>query len=104
MTSVASPSAQLPAISHAGEDSVFFRIPSHLVGFVQAGDSKESVCTEELGTSGRRCRKVVQILTVPGRLISKDAPSCPCCGKAMEKNGKAPIALWHLPLGMERQG
>ena len=99
MTSVASTAAQLPAISHAGEDSVFFRIPSHLEGFVQAGEPKESARTEEFGTSTKRCRKAVQILTVPGRLAAKEAPYCPCRGKAMEKNGKAPIALRHLPWG-----
>ena len=41
----------------------------------------------------------MQILTVPGRLEAKEAPSCPCCGRTMEKNGKATIALRHLPWG-----
>ena len=104
MTSVASTAAQLSAISHAGEDSVFFRIPSHLVGFVQAGEPRESARTEEFGTSGRRCSRPVRILTVPGRLISKEAPYCPCCGRAMEKNGKVLIALRHFPWGWRRQG
>jgi hypothetical protein len=104
MTSVASTAAQLPAISHAGEDSVFFWNPSHLEGFVQTGESKESVRTKEFGTSGKRCSRPVQILTVPGRLAAKEAPSCPCCGQPMEGNGRAPIVLRHLPLGMERQG
>ena len=44
----------------------------------------------------------MQILTVSGRPAVSDAPCCPCCGKAMEKNGKAPIALRHPPLGMGR--
>jgi len=61
MTSVASTAAQLSAISHADEIAApgFIQIPSHLVGFVQAGEPKESARTEEFGTSGRRCRKVV---------------------------------------------
>ena len=104
MTSVASPAAQLSVISHAGRIAApgFLSIPSHLEGFVQTGEPKESVRTEEFGTSSRRCHKPVRILSVPGRLKAQEAPSCPCCGKAMEKNGKAPIALRHLPLGMER--
>ena len=69
---------------------------------MQTGEPRESARTKEFGTSSKRCRKAVQILTVPGRLISKEAPSCPCCGRAMEKNRKAPIALWHLPLEMGR--
>ena len=104
MTSVASAAAQLPPISHADGTAAsgFLRIPSHLDGFVQTGDPAESVRTEEFGTSARRCRKPMKVLTVPGRLAAKDDPSCPCCGKAMEGNGQAPITLWHLPLGMER--
>jgi hypothetical protein len=97
MTNVASTAAQLSAISHAGEDSVFFWIPSHLEGFVQAGEPKESVRTKEFGTSTKRCRKAVQILTVPGRPAVSDAPCCPCCGKAMEKNGKAPLRFGTSP-------
>ncbi len=101
MASVASTAAQLPAISHADEIAApgFIQIPSHLDGFVQTGKPREGVCTEEFGTSTKRCRKAVQILTVPGRLAAKEAPYCPCRGKAMEKNGKAPIALRHLPWG-----
>ena len=104
MTSVASPAAQLSVISHAGRIAApgFIQIPSHLDGFVQTGKPREGVCTEEFGTSTKRCRKAVQILTVPGRPAVSDAPCCPCCGRAIEKNGKAPIALRHLPLGMER--
>ncbi|QUC02226.1 ISL3 family transposase [Atopobium sp. oral taxon 416] len=104
MTSVASAAAQLPAVSHADEMCApgFLRIPSHLDGFMQTGEPKESVRTEEFGTSARRCSRPVQILTVPGRLAAREAPSCPCCRKAMEGNGQVPIALRHLPLGMER--
>ena len=69
---------------------------------MQTGKPKESTRTKEFGTSTKRCRKAVQILTVPGRLAAREAPSCPCCGKAMEGNGQVPIALRHLPLGMER--
>ena len=69
---------------------------------MQAGEPKESARTKEFGTSTKRCRKAVQILTVPGRPAVSDAPCCPCCGRAIEKNGKAPIALRHLPLGIER--
>ena len=104
MTSVASTAAQLPAISHADDIAApgFIQIPSHLDGFVQTGKPKESARTKEFGTSTKRCRKAVRILTVPGRLEAKEAPSCPCCGRTMEKNGKAPIALRHLPLEMGR--
>ena len=104
MTSVASTAAQLSSISHADEIAApgFIQIPSHLDGFVQTGKPKESARTKEFGTSSKRCRKAVRILTVPGRLEAKEAPSCPCCGRTMEKNGKAPIALRHLPLGIER--
>jgi hypothetical protein len=104
MTSVASTAAQLPAISHADDIAAlgFIQIPSYLEGFVQTGEPKESVCTEEFGTSTKKCRKAVRILTVPGRLAAKETPSYPCCGRAMEKNGKALIALRHLPLGMGR--
>ena len=104
MTSVASTAAQLPAISHAGEDSVFFRIPSHLVGFVQTGESRESARTKEFGMSTKRCSKPVRILTVPSRLAAKEAPYCPCCGKAMEGNGRVPIVLRQLPWGWRGQG
>ena len=104
MTSVASAAAQLSAISHTGEDSVFFWNPSHLEGFVQTGKPREGVCTEEFGTSTKRCRKAVQILTVPGRLAASDAPCCPCCGRTMEKNGRVPIALRHLLWGWEGRG
>ncbi|QUC04077.1 transposase family protein [Atopobium sp. oral taxon 416] len=104
MTSVASAAAQLPAVSHADEAAApgFIQIPSHLDGFVQTGTPQESTRTEEFETSTRRCQRAVQILTIPGRMVAKEAPCCPCCGKAMEKNGKAPITLRHLPLGMER--
>jgi hypothetical protein len=106
MTSVASTAAQLSAISHADEIAApsFIQIPSHLEGFVQTGKPKESARTKEFGTSTKRCRKPVRILTVPGRLISKDAPSCPCCGKTMEKNGKVLIALRHFPWGWRGRG
>lgn len=104
MTSVASAAAQLPPISHADETTAsgFLSIPSQLEGFLQTDVPHESARTEEFGTSTRRCSRTVQILTVPGRMAAKEAPSCPCCGKAMEGNGQAPITLWHLPLGMER--
>ena len=69
---------------------------------MHTGKPRESARTEKFSTSTKGCRKPVQILTVPGRLAAREAPSCPCCGRAMEKNGKAPIALRHLPLGMER--
>ena len=104
MTSVASAAAQLPAVSHADEAAApgFIQIPSHLDGFVQTGTPQESARTEEFGTSTKRCQRAVQILTVPGRIVAKEAPCCPCCGQPMEKNGQAPITLRHLPLGMER--
>ena len=104
MTNVASAAAQLSTISHADEAAApgFIQIPSHLDGFVQTGMSEESARTEEFGTSTRRCQRAVQILTVPGRMVAKEAPCCPCCGRTMEGNGKAPITLRHLPLGMER--
>lgn len=104
MTSVASVAAQLPPISNADEMCApgFIQLPSHLDGFVQTDVPHESARTEEFGTSTRRCQRRARILTVPGRLISKEAPSCPCCGKSMEGNGQVPITLWHLPLGMER--
>ena len=76
MTSVASTAAQLSAISHADEIAApgFIQIPSHLDGFVQTGKPKESARTKEFGTSGRRCRKPVRILSVPGRPAVSDAP------------------------------
>ena len=103
MTSVASAAAQLPAVSHADEAAApgFIQIPSHLDSFVQTGMSEESARTEEFGTSTRRCQRAVQILTVPGRMVAKEAPCCPCCGQPMEGNGQVPITLRHLPLGME---
>ena len=101
MTSVASAAAQLPAVSHADEMCApgFLRIPSHLDGFMQTGEPKESVRTEEFGTSARRCSRPVQILTVPGRLAAREAPSCPCCRKAMEGNGQVPIGASAPPFG-----
>lgn len=106
MTSVASAAAQLPPFSHADGFEApapgFIQLPPHLEGFVQTATPHESVRTEEHGTSTRRCRKQMRILTVPGRLAAKGAPSCPCCGQPMEGNGSVPITLWHLPLGMER--
>lgn len=85
MTSVASVAAQLPPISNADEMCApgFIQLPSHLDGFVQTDVPHESARTEEFGTSTRRCQRRARILTVPGRLISKEAPSCPCCGKSM---------------------
>ncbi|QUC02767.1 transposase family protein [Atopobium sp. oral taxon 416] len=68
---------------------------------MQTGEPRESARTKEFGTSTKRCRKAVQILTVPGRPAVSDAPCCPCCGRAIEKNGKAPIALRHLLWGWE---
>ena len=94
MTSVASTAAQLPAISHADEIAApgFIQIPSHLDSFVQTGEPREGVCTEEFGTSTKRCGRPVQILTVPGRLEAKEAPSCPCYGRTMEGSGRR--AIW----------
>ncbi|MGO5288742.1 transposase [Pseudoscardovia suis] len=104
MTSVASAAAQPPAIPDGGGIAApgFLSLPSRLDGFVQTGEPREDVRTEEFGTSDKGCRRPARVLTVPGVLAAGDAPACPRCGKAMEGNGKAPVTLWHLPLGMER--
>lgn len=92
MTSVASAAAQPPAIPDDGGIAApgFLSVPSRLDGFVQTGEPREDVRTEEFGTSAKGCRRPARVLTVPGGLAAGGAPACPRCGKAMEGNGKAP--------------
>ena len=86
MTSVASAAAQPPAIPDEGGIAApgFLSLPSRLDGFVQTGEPREDVRTEEFGTSDKGCRRPARVLTVPGVLAAGDAPTCLCslrCGR-----------------------
>ena len=71
---------------------------------MQTGTPQESTRTEEFETSTRRCQRAVQILTVPGRMVAKEAPCCPCCGQPMEGNGSVSSRFGTYPSGWRGQG